>query len=157
MISFYEKLMMNIHYKCIGGKSTKQASDPLKFFMLSFNTSFPQKNAKQALRQRARMVDFLIQEIVLHVFVLVDMEEDFAMKGYEESTQKQKFFFVFALEQSQPILQPSGCGKILTASNSYQTLEDVVGERGGDIGKYGRDDYAMCNYWIQVYKILSIF
>ncbi|KAE9411672.1 hypothetical protein Angca_007990, partial [Angiostrongylus cantonensis] len=45
---------------------------------------------------------------------------------------------------------PSGCGKILTATNSYQTLDDTVGERG-NFGKYGRDEHKMCTYWIQVY------
>ncbi|VDM64190.1 unnamed protein product [Angiostrongylus costaricensis] len=43
-------------------------------------------------------------------------------------------------------MQPSGCGKILTATNSYRALEDVVGERGL---LHGKDEFKMCNYWIK--------
>ncbi|KAJ1357407.1 Astacin (Peptidase M12A) [Parelaphostrongylus tenuis] len=46
-------------------------------------------------------------------------------------------------------LQPSGCGEILTADYSYKILEAVAGE-DGDFGRYGRDEYMMCNHWIQV-------
>ncbi|VDM64889.1 unnamed protein product [Angiostrongylus costaricensis] len=38
-----------------------------------------------------------------------------------------------------------GCESILSATN-YQTLEDTVGEAGA---KEARDEFTMCNYWIQ--------
>ncbi|KAJ1360394.1 Astacin (Peptidase M12A) [Parelaphostrongylus tenuis] len=45
-----------------------------------------------------------------------------------------------------PTLQPSGCGEVLTANASYQTLEDIVGEKGTSSPK---DEYKTCTYWIQ--------
>ncbi|KAJ1370210.1 Astacin (Peptidase M12A) [Parelaphostrongylus tenuis] len=46
-------------------------------------------------------------------------------------------------------LQPSGCGKILTATSSFQTLEDTLGDPRSNIKL---DEYKMCNYWIQVFQ-----
>uniref|UniRef100_A0A0R3PXN2 CUB domain-containing protein n=1 Tax=Angiostrongylus costaricensis TaxID=334426 RepID=A0A0R3PXN2_ANGCS len=44
--------------------------------------------------------------------------------------------------------RPYGCGKTLTATESYQTLNDTVGR--WDYHPEGdNDDFYMCNYWIQ--------
>ncbi|KAJ1351263.1 Astacin (Peptidase M12A) [Parelaphostrongylus tenuis] len=41
--------------------------------------------------------------------------------------------------------RPSGCGKILTATNKFQVLEHV-GEKNATKESNG---YAICNYWIK--------
>ncbi|KAJ1346497.1 Astacin (Peptidase M12A) [Parelaphostrongylus tenuis] len=47
-----------------------------------------------------------------------------------------------------PVDMPYGCGKILTATDSYETLNDTVGrwdyDPDGD-----NDEFYMCHYWIQ--------
>ncbi|KAJ1355675.1 Astacin (Peptidase M12A) [Parelaphostrongylus tenuis] len=45
-----------------------------------------------------------------------------------------------------------GCGKILEATSSYQTLEDRVGEEGA---RRASDELMTCNYWIQLHRSLE--
>ncbi|KAJ1370855.1 Astacin (Peptidase M12A) [Parelaphostrongylus tenuis] len=50
--------------------------------------------------------------------------------------------------------RPSGCGKILTATNEYQELWDVVGNKNY-VHNGENDEFYFCNYWIQVYQYLT--
>ncbi|KAJ1352593.1 Astacin (Peptidase M12A), partial [Parelaphostrongylus tenuis] len=96
-LSFYEKLMMNLHYKCLD-KCASGASAKCK------NGGFPHPR---------------------------DCSKCICPSGYGGNLCDER---------------PRGCGKILTATTSYQTLEDRVGEEGA---RYPSDELMMCNYWIQ--------
>ncbi|KAJ1353644.1 Astacin (Peptidase M12A) [Parelaphostrongylus tenuis] len=45
----------------------------------------------------------------------------------------------------QADMEPSGCGKVLTATTSFQFFEHV-GQKNASVESNG---YAMCNYWIE--------
>ncbi|VDM64837.1 unnamed protein product [Angiostrongylus costaricensis] len=67
------------------------------------------------------------------------MAEHFATKELTELAIKSWFC-------AADINAPSGCGRTLTATTSYQTLEDTVGERGA---RNAKDEFTMCHYWIK--------
>ncbi|KAJ1367445.1 Astacin (Peptidase M12A) [Parelaphostrongylus tenuis] len=97
MISFYEKLMMNLHYKCLD-ICRRESSAKCK------NGGFPHPR---------------------------DCSKCICPSGYGGRLCDER---------------PSGCGKTLTATSSYQTLEDSVGEKNA---RYAKDEFEMCHYWIQ--------
>ncbi|KAE9415619.1 hypothetical protein Angca_010254, partial [Angiostrongylus cantonensis] len=96
VLSFYEKLMMNLHYKCLD-KCKSGSSAKCK------NGGFPHPR---------------------------DCSKCTCPSGYGGRLCDER---------------PSGCGRTLTATTSYQTLEDTVGERGA---RFAKDEFMMCHYWI---------
>ncbi|KAE9413004.1 hypothetical protein Angca_010261, partial [Angiostrongylus cantonensis] len=98
MVSFYEILMMKLHYKCFD-KCNESSSEKCQ----NGGFSHP-RNCSKCI----------------------------CPNGYGGNLCNER---------------PSGCDKILTATNSYRTLEDFVGERGS---LYGMVEFKMCNYWIKV-------
>ncbi|KAJ1354709.1 Astacin (Peptidase M12A) [Parelaphostrongylus tenuis] len=98
-ISFYEKLMMNLHYKCLD--NCKQ-----EHWNKCKNGGFPHpRNCNKCICPSGYGGDFCDQ-------------------------------------------RPAGCGKILTATESYQTLNDSVGRWNYD-PSMNSDEFYMCYYWIQ--------
>ncbi|VDM60462.1 unnamed protein product [Angiostrongylus costaricensis] len=95
MISFYEKLMMNLHYKCLDKCATKSSA-------ICRNGGFPHPR---------------------------DCSKCICPSGYGGRLCGRR---------------PIGCGKTLTASNTFQTLKDTV-----DVATIS-DEFTMCNYWIKV-------
>ncbi|KAJ1357396.1 Astacin (Peptidase M12A), variant 3 [Parelaphostrongylus tenuis] len=95
-LSFYDKLITNLHYKCLdkcAGSST-----------ICGNGGFPHpRNCSKCICPNGYGGDLCIE-------------------------------------------RPSECGEVLTANASYQTLEDIVGEKGTSSPK---DEYKTCTYWIQ--------
>ncbi|KAE9416543.1 hypothetical protein Angca_010276, partial [Angiostrongylus cantonensis] len=97
MISFYEKLMINLHYGCLDKCSGKSSAT-------CQNGGFPHPK---------------------------DCSKCICPSGYGGRLCNER---------------PSGCGKLLTATTAFQTLEDTVGEK--DSNKQS-DEFTMCHYWIQ--------
>ncbi|KAE9416012.1 hypothetical protein Angca_010256, partial [Angiostrongylus cantonensis] len=99
ILSFYEKLMVNLHYKCLD-KCTKATSAKCG------NGGFPHPR---------------------------DCSKCICPSGYGGRLCKQR---------------PPGCGKELTATNEFQDLWDVVGQKNYDRNA-ANDDFYFCNYWIR--------
>ncbi|KAE9416985.1 hypothetical protein Angca_010280, partial [Angiostrongylus cantonensis] len=98
-ISFYDKLMVNMHYNCLG---TCKAQSTAK----CENDGYP----------HPRYCTWCI-----------------CPGGYGGDTCNER---------------PPGCGKVLTATESYQELSDTVGKSNYDPN--GDDDeFETCNYWIK--------
>ncbi|KAE9417732.1 hypothetical protein Angca_010301, partial [Angiostrongylus cantonensis] len=94
IISFYDKLMMNLHYKCLDKCPTRSSAT-------CQNGGFPHPRS---------------------------CSNCICPNGYGGKLCNQR---------------PTGCGKTLTATTSFQTLRDTVG------AKTTNDDFTTCNYWIQ--------
>ncbi|KJH42603.1 astacin [Dictyocaulus viviparus] len=96
MISFYETLMMNLHYEC--DDCSKRPSANCQ------NGGFPHPR---------------------------DCSKCICPSGYGGDLCDRR---------------PDGCGSVLKATDSYQTLEDTVGDRHK---RPGRDEFDKCYYWIE--------
>ncbi|KAJ1353251.1 Astacin (Peptidase M12A) [Parelaphostrongylus tenuis] len=98
ILSFYEILMMNMHYGCLD-KCNASISTPL-----CENGGFPHpRNCSMCI----------------------------CPSGYSGNLCNER---------------PSGCGKKLKATSSFQVLEDTV---GGEAASDQIHDLLMCNYWIE--------
>ncbi|VDM63084.1 unnamed protein product [Angiostrongylus costaricensis] len=109
MISFYEKLMVNLHYKCLGKKTQ--------------HTSLICYKCKRSSSATCENGGFPHPR---------DCSKCICPSGYGGRLCSER---------------PSGCGKTLTATTSFQTVEDKVGEKGATKAS---PDFKMCNYWIEV-------
>uniref|UniRef100_A0A0R3Q249 CUB domain-containing protein n=1 Tax=Angiostrongylus costaricensis TaxID=334426 RepID=A0A0R3Q249_ANGCS len=90
------------------------------------------------------MADFHIQETARSVFARVDMVESVALKELNidlKALDKTKFTRRF-------IFQPNGCGEVLRAKTSFQTLTDKVGQPEYKPGR-NNDEFIWCYYWIK--------
>ncbi|VDM55103.1 unnamed protein product [Angiostrongylus costaricensis] len=99
VLSFYEKLMMNLHYKCLD-KCKSESSAKCK------NGGFPHPR---------------------------DCSKCTCPSGYGGTLCDER-------------VNRISNKKTLTATTSYQTLEDTVGERGA---RNAKDEFTMCHYWIK--------
>ncbi|KAE9416984.1 hypothetical protein Angca_010279, partial [Angiostrongylus cantonensis] len=98
-ISFYDKLMVNLHYKCLD-KCNEASSAKCE------NGGYPHP------RHCSRCI---------------------CPSGYGGNTCNER---------------PPGCGKVLTATESYQELSDTVGQTNYDRNA-NNDNFRMCYYWIK--------
>ncbi|VDM64943.1 unnamed protein product [Angiostrongylus costaricensis] len=98
-ISFYDKLMVNMHYKCLDACKARSTAK-------CENDGYP----------HPRYCTWCI-----------------CPSGYGGDTCNER---------------PPGCGKVLTATESYQELSDTVGKSNYDPNA-DNDEFETCNYWIK--------
>ncbi|VDM62478.1 unnamed protein product [Angiostrongylus costaricensis] len=137
MISFYDKLAINLHYKCFGEKT----------------------NVVTNTGRSVKMVASPIHVNAGDVSALVDMAEDIAMKGDKHWKKCQNGGFPHPRECWRCVCpsgyggrycneRPGGCGKTLYATTWFNRLVDTVGREDYHPDK-PHDEFIMCNYWIK--------
>ncbi|KHJ95859.1 hypothetical protein OESDEN_04189, partial [Oesophagostomum dentatum] len=117
-VSFYELLMLNTHYDCLGGfmKLGYEAED-----CMHSNTETDSDKCK-GQANRCKMGGFPHPR---------DCSRCICPSGYGGQYCDQR---------------PSGCGKVVSATPKYEILRDIVGDRSA--GTTEREDFVKCNYWI---------
>ncbi|VDM62646.1 unnamed protein product [Angiostrongylus costaricensis] len=87
--------------------------------------------------------------ITLHFENLIDGWEDQFTKESERTNHNYNITYDYGTVMHYGATAlPPGCGKKLTATNEYQELWDVVGQKNYD--RYSaNDEFYFCNYWIE--------